>query len=378
MKIGFDAKRVFSDLTIKGIYSRFIIRALSKYHPENEYLLYTSQRDGNEEAKALTALDNVHLRSPSSIVSKMNLENLWGNTIVSNVALKDGVHIFHGLNDELPFILSKNFKTVVTIHDLLFLRYPEMSNFLDVEIYKRKLKHACKVADKIVAVSKQTADDLNKFLEIDKKKVHVIYQGCSPLFCREYSPLELNKVIDKYKLPDDFILHVGTIDPRRNSLLIIKALAHVKTKTDVPLVIVGKPTKYKNELVRWATKENILERIIFIHDYPYEDLPKIYQLAKLFVYPSKYDGFSLPLLEAMSSKVPVITSKGTGFAEVGGGNSLYVDSEDYEELGDAILSVLHNPSLASKMIMHGQDYISRFSEECIASDMIKLYQSLEE
>ncbi|CAN5389432.1 glycosyltransferase family 1 protein [soil metagenome] len=376
MKIGFDAKRVFSNATGLGNYSRFIIKALSKNHQENDYFLYTPTQGFNSETKSIISLDNVHLRTPSSIISKMNLGSIWRTTIVGNVALKEGINVFHGLSNELPLVLDKKLKSVVTIHDLLFIRYPALYNFVDIEIYKRKVKHACKVADKIIAVSQQTAEDITDFLGIEQQKIEVVYQGCNPSFRKEFPPIELNKVVDKYKLPDDFILNVGTIEARKNSLLIIKALGHIKNSTDIPLVIVGKATKYKNELLKLAKKEEILNRIIFLHDVSFDDLPKIYQLAKLFIYPSKFEGFGIPIIEALCSQIPVISSKGSCFAEAGGGDSIYVDPEDHEELGDAILRILNNPSLAGKMIMQGQEYVKRFDERCIASELIRVYNNL--
>ncbi|MDQ3534267.1 MAG: glycosyltransferase family 4 protein [Bacteroidota bacterium] len=376
MKIGFDAKRAFTNFTGLGNYSRFVINALSNTFKENEYYLYAPYQGFDPEAKSLVKLENVHLRTPSSIIAKMNLGSIWRSAIVGNVALKDGVNIFHGLSNELPLVFDRKLKTVVTIHDLLFIRYPELHNFIDIEIYRRKVKHACKVADKIIAISEQTKEDLIDFLGVDESKIEIVYQGCNPYFRKEYTPLELNMVIDKYKLPVDFILNVGTIEARKNALIIIKALSHIKNKIDIPIVIIGRATKYKDEIVRWAKKEDILSQIIFLHDVPVQDLPKIFQLAKLFVYPSKFEGFGIPIIEALCSQVPVISSKGSCFSEAGGKNSLYVDPEDSEEMGDAILSVLNNPSVATKMIMEGQEYVKKFNDDIIAANLNNVYQKL--
>ncbi|MDQ3393516.1 MAG: glycosyltransferase family 4 protein [Bacteroidota bacterium] len=376
MKIGFDAKRAFLNYTGLGNYSRFVINALSNKFRDNDYFLYAPYQGVDPEAKLLISLNNVHLRTPSSIVAKMNLGSIWRSAIVGNVALKDGVDIFHGLSNELPLILDKKLKTVVTIHDLLFIRYPELYNFIDVEIYKRKVKHACKVANKIIAVSEQTGEDLKDFLGVDPSKIDVVYQGCHRAFKKEYPPLDLNIVIDKYNLPDDFILNVGTIEARKNVLLIIKALSHIKKKFDIPVVIIGRATKYKNELVAWAKKEGILNQIIFLHDVPFEDLPKIFQLSKLFIYPSKFEGFGIPIIEALSSQVPVISSTGSCFSEAGGEDSIYIDPEDPEALGDAILSVFNNPSMTSKMIMKGNEYVKKFDDDNIASNLNAVYEKL--
>ncbi|MTI33424.1 glycosyltransferase family 1 protein [Cytophagales bacterium RKSG123] len=376
MKIAFDAKRAFTNFTGLGNYSRFMIKALSDFYPENQYLLYSPRTSDHKEVTDLLLQKNVKVRIPSRFVSKLKLHSIWRSYMLGNIAVRDRADILHGLSNELPLLNNCRLKTVVTIHDLLFIRYPELYNRLDVIIYKKKARHACKVADRIIAISQQTADDLQEFLGVDPSKIDIVYQGCLPQFKCEEESTGLRMVSDKYNLPEDFLLNVGTIEARKNALLILKALAIHKHHLDIPLVIVGKATKYKNELVAYAEKEGIADRIIFLHQVNFEDLPKIYQLAKVFIYPSIFEGFGIPIIEAINSSVPVITSKGSCFSEAGGPDCLYVDPSNAEELAEAILLILTNSKLANQMRNKSLDYVKRFEEEKIAADLMEVYKKV--
>lgn len=375
MKIGFDAKKAFESHKGLGNYSKFIIHALSENHPEHDYLLYTPRLSMYPEAKKLLAPENVHVRTPSKIISKMNLSGIWHSTILANAAAKDGADIFHGLYNELPLVTNRHLKTVVSIHNLLPFKYPEMFSVFDLEILRRRFKHACQVADKIIAVNKQIAEDLQERLSVPATKIEIIYQGCDPGFHIEYPPYELNKAIDKYKLPEDFMLNIDSSTSWHNALLILKAMSY-EPKLDIPLVIIGESSAYKKELVAYAKKASINNRVIFLHDVDKEDLPKLYQLAKIFVYPPKVELSCLPIVEALCAQVPVIASKYSCFSEAGGAASLYVNPEDPEELANAILTVLNNASAASKMIMRGCDHVVQYGEKKIANDLMYLYKKL--
>ena len=373
MRIGFDAKRVFTNFTGLGNYSRFVVGALSKHYPQNEYSLYSPKDPQHPEAKELIARPNVKVEMPSSTIRSLRLGSFWRSVSLGRVAGKDGVQLLHGLSNELPFGKAKGLKKIVTIHDLLFIRYPQLYNLIDVGIYKQKFRWACKEADRVIAVSKQTAQDLVDFLKVPEEKIDVVYQGCHESFRQEYESYVLDRVSTKYKLPLDFILNVGTIERRKNALLIVKALAALKNKVTIPLVIVGKPTDYKNEIVEYAKKHDIMDRVIFRHDISFEDLPKVYQLSKMFVYPSLFEGFGIPILEALCSKVPVISSKGSCFSEAGGPNSIYVNPTNAEELAEAILRVINNPTMNTKMLIDGVAHSMKFEEQQIAEDLMAVY-----
>ncbi len=375
MKIGFDAKRVFANSTGLGNYGRFVVKALSTYYPQNEYWLYSPKAVQHPEAAALLERGNIKVRMPSDTLKTLRLGAWWRSVSLGKVASSNQNRLLHGLSNELPFGKTKGLKKIVTIHDLLFVRYPQLYNLVDVAIYKKKFSWACQHADRVIAVSQQTAQDLIDFLKVPADKIDVVYQGCHESFREEYDSYVLDRISTKYKLPADFMLNVGTIEERKNALLIVKAMAALKKETTVmPLVIVGKPTAYKDEIVRYAREHKLLDQIHFRHDVSFEDLPKIYQLSKLFIYPSVFEGFGIPILEALSSRVPVISSKGSCFSEAGGPNSIYINPTNAEELADAIMRIINNATMATKMIIDGVGHSLNFEEEKIARDLMAVYE----
>ncbi len=375
MKIGFDAKKAFESQEGLGNYSKFIIRALSENHQDHDYLLYTPKLVMHQEAKTMLAPENVHVRTPSKVISKMNLSSIWHSTILANTAVKDGIDIFHGLFNELPLVTNRKLKTVVSVHDVLPFIHPEVYSILDLEIMRRRIKHACQVADRIIAVNSQIANDLQEYLHIAPQKIEVINQGCDPGFHKEYAPLELNKIIDKYRLPQDYMLNVDSASTWHNTLLILQAM-ELEPNLDIPLVIIGEDSFYKKTLLKFARDKGLSSKVIFLHHVEKEDLPKLYQLAKVFVYPPKVELGCLPIIEALCSKVPVITTKGTCFFEAGGPASIYINPDDPEELAEAIMGVISNASIAGKMILKGESYACQYSEKKIANELMFLYKKL--
>jgi len=175
----------------------------------------------------------------------------------------------------------------------------------------------------------------------------------------------------KYLIPNKYILYVGNIEERKNILNIIKAIH--RAKINYPFVIVGRTSRYMSIVKAYIENYN-LKNIYFLQNVPSEDLPAIYQMAELFVYPSFFEGFGIPILEALVSKVPVITSKGGCFAEAGGKSTIYVDPYNPHEIGEAINAVLKNPILKENMIVDGYMHAQKFRHEVIAQQLIKVYE----
>jgi len=372
MRIGFDAKRLFNNFTGLGNYSRFAVKALADYYPENEYLLYSPKIKSSTDAEYFFNKKKIELKSPSGLQAKAG--SIWRSYSLGNVALKDRVQLFHGLSNELPTTKPKGLKTVVTIHDVIYKRYPDFYKPIDRLIYDYKFKTACESADKIIAVSEQTASDVIRFLNADEKKIQVIYQGCHPIFKQHYSGEQIQSVREKYKLPENFILNVGTVESRKNALLIIKALSLIQEK--IQLVIVGRATAYQEELDQFIKSKKLGNQITFIHNASFIDLPLIYQSASAFVYPSFFEGFGIPIVEAIASGLPVITSKGSCFAEAGGPDCWYIDPAQPEELAVAIKEVIANDEKVKQRMAGSNEYIQRFEPKIIADDLMSLYKSL--
>jgi glycosyltransferase involved in cell wall biosynthesis len=376
VKIGFDAKRLFNNFTGLGNYSRFVLNALLEHAAENEYTLYTPKIRHHAEITQITQYSNVTVVTPSLVYRLLKATSLWRTWGIAKERSVSRLNVFHGLSQELPLNLPGNVKKVVTVHDLIFLRFPKLYNPIDVRIYKTKVKAACLSAHKIVAVSQQTAEDLMDFLGIAESKIKVVYQGCHPQFTKVVSAGEIDNVKRRYNLPDQYVLNVGTLEARKNIIVVVKALALLPAKSRLPLVIIGRQTAYKRNVISTAQQLGVMESIIFLHHVPFSDFPAVYQGAQLFLYPSLFEGFGIPLVEAIESGIPVITSTGSCFSEAAGPGSIYVDPVNEEELAFQLNRVLLDRELQQQMIIAGKKYTSRFASAQIAQELTSVYASL--
>lgn len=370
MRIGFDAKRAFYNKSGLGSYSRNLIQGLIEKYPENQYVLYTP-------GLSFDLFDPNHpsitVKGPERMLHRI-FRFYWRSFYLSRQLPRDAIQIFHGLSHEIPYNFpKKQVRSIVTIHDLIFLRLPHLYRLLDRTIYERKFRYSCENADRIVAVSRQTAGDIVEFFGIDPEKIDVVYQGCNPVFSTDVSLVEKEILRMKYLLPKSFILYVGTIEERKNLLTLIKALHY--GKIDIPLVVIGKPTPYLNKIIEFIERHSLIN-IIFCDIVQNQDLPGIYQLADLFVYPSIFEGFGIPILEALYSKVPVITSRGSSLIEAGGDHTLYVDPNNVEEMSAAIKKVLFDRELQEKMISEGYKHARNFDAEKVTSNIMQVYQKV--
>lgn len=367
MKIGYESKRIFHNKTGLGNYGRDIIRGLSTYFPENSYFLYNPKKKNQILFKPNNT--NVFECLPKSNFSK-KFYNYWRQKGVVNDLIEDKIELFHGLSGELPSGLkSNNIKSVVTVHDLIFMRYPNLYSFVDRKIHYLKFKRATKNADRIIAISEQTKEDIVAFLKVNPNKINVVYQGCQDVFKVSYSTEEKKNVAVKLNLPQEFILNVGTIETRKNALLIVKAIKNCDTK----LVLIGKKTKYTDEIEAYIEQNNLKDKIQIISGLTSVELAIVYQLATIFVYPSIFEGFGIPIIEALYSKTPVITNKFGVFPEAGGPNSIYIDPENIDELAEKINYLLNNESVRNEIAEKGFDFVQKFNDDKIAKAIHEIY-----
>ena len=288
---------------------------------------------------------------------------------------RDNIRLFHGLSNELPLTIHRvrEVKSVVTVHDLIFLRLSHCFSLVDRLIYNYKCRYACKHADHIIAVSECTKRDIIHYYGIPADKISVIYQGCSSLYACRVGKDKRKEVMRSYRLPERYILSVGTIEERKNALAIVKALEYLPD--ELHFVLVGRPTAYIHQLKEFMTKAGLQDRVHFLHGIPSDDLPAIYQSAETFVYPSVYEGFGIPILEALHSGIPVVAATGSCLEEAGGEHSLYVSPHDVEGLAAAIART-QEPSLRATMIEEGLKWAQRFTQEQMARETMECYRKV--
>lgn len=373
MKVAFDAKRITHNSTGLGNYGRYVIDILSDYYPENAYDLYSPSKGKDHLRNKLREKKNITYHYPSPIDSL--LKSVWRSYGIIKDLKKFSPDIFHGLSNELPIGLKKaGIQSVVTIHDLIFIRYPQFYKKIDRTIYNHKFRKACEQADRVIAISDMTRQDIIKTYHIPEEKIDVVYQGCAPLFLKQVSPEQKEKIRTKYNLPSRYILSVGSIEQRKNLLLIVRALRQLGK--DIHLIAIGKRTPYTDIVETYIKENNMQQQVSILNNVPFEDLPGFYQMADLFIYPSFFEGFGIPIIEALHSNVPVIAATGSCLEEAGGPDSLYVEPNDVNDLSEKINWILSTPTQAELMKKAGKEYVKRFTDQQIANDLMNVYRNV--
>jgi glycosyltransferase involved in cell wall biosynthesis len=382
MRIAFDAKRAFQNNTGLGHYSRTLLNSLFSDYPQHQYFLMAPKRTGLYHPEE----PNVQVITPTGIGK--TFRSLWRSNWVKQDLKQLNIDLYHGLSHEIPIGIDQTrIKSVVTIHDLIFERYPAQYKAIDVAIYRSKFRYACRHADKVIAISKQTREDLVSFYNVPEDKIEICYQACNPVFQHLHTPEEKLAIRKKYNLPETYFLYVGTVIERKNLLNICKALHSLKGKLDIPLVVIGGGNdSYAVKVKDYIQQNGLKEQVIFLTDDPVaqnsedfrsaKDFPAIYQSARAMIYPSVYEGFGLPVLEALWSGTPVITSNTSCLPETGGDAAYYVDPLQPAEIAQAMLAIATASKLADTMKDKGITHAQKFLPSACASAVMSVYESL--
>lgn len=369
MILGFDAKRAFHNTTGLGNYSRDLISGLQIFFPENTYNLYNPKRKKVDRLQLNATTKEV---LPKKFIWK-KLSSIWRLGPIKQQLIDDKVTLFHGLSGEIPKGLKdKGIHSVVTIHDLIFLSHPELYRAIDRKIYFKKALYAAQNADVVIAISEETKRQIIHYLNIPASKIKVVYQTCHDVFKKTLASSFKQQVIEKYKLPSEFILNVGTIEPRKNVLSLVKSIKDL----DVHLVVVGRKTDYYKEVEQYISEHAMQDRVYFLEGLDLKELSALYQFASVFVYPSFVEGFGIPIIEALYSGTPVITSKGGVFPEAGGKGSLYIAPDNPNSIKEALQKVLNSKDVQKNMAEEGLNYVQRFSVQNITEDLMNIYRSV--
>lgn len=368
MKIGYDAKRLFANTTGLGTYSRTLLNRLMQYYPNEQYKLFVHQKQ----------LEKTIFKYPEyiekTIVSTHYNDKIWRRKEIANDIEKEQIDIYHGLSAELPK-LSNKVKKVVTIHDLIYKKLPKTFSFFDRKIYHHKTKKAIEQADAIIAVSQQTKNDLRELFLIPEYKIEVIYPTWNKEFEHECGYALKEDFLEKFRLPRDFMLFVGSISKRKNLINTLKAFL-LPENLDKNLVVVTQGGDEYHKAQSFIYENGLENRIYFLNHILWYELPIIYHLSQGLIYPSLYEGFGLPILEALVCGKPVITSNVSSMPEVGGEACIFIDPNNVEELSSAINFIYYNLNLAEEIKFKAAHQIQKFHPETSTKQLHQLYQKL--
>lgn len=369
MIIGLDAKRIVRNGTGLGSYGRTLVNDLIRMGDSHLSLRLYAPDEGRDELREQIIGDgNVQFCYPTGHPSSLR-KTWWRSRSVVDDLVEDGVDLYHGLSGELPMGLrKKHIRSVVTIHDLIFMRHPEYYQWLDTRIYEWKFRHALREADRIIAISERTRQDIIELGgEAYADRISLIYQSFAPRFSAEVKAERKAQVKERYKLPQRYILNVGTMERRKNLALVAEAVELLPQ--DIHLVAVGRQTDYVKELPHD-------DRIHLLSGVPDSDLAAIYSMAEAFAYPSRYEGFGIPIIEAIAVGLPVVACTGSCLEEAGGPHSLYVDPDNVIEMAEALKMSLRGARGRDERIRKSREYIRRFEGNDVARQVAQLYQSL--
>ncbi|MBQ9654622.1 MAG: glycosyltransferase family 4 protein [Prevotella sp.] len=363
-RVAFDAKRIVRNGTGLGSYGRTLVNDLIRLNDDRMELRLYAPDEGRDDLRQ-QVIEGATFCYPPARYS--TLRKAWWRTrgIVSDLR-RDGIDVYHGLSGELPLGLRRaGIRGVVTIHDLIFLRHPEYYHWFDRQLYTWKFRQTLRAADHIIAISDCTRRDIIHYGgEQYADRISVIYQSCSPRFATPQSDAKRAEVRQRYRLPARYILSVGTIEQRKNLLLAAEAIDLLPA--DIHLVAVGRQTDYARLLPQ-------SDRIHLFSGVPDSDLAAIYQQAEVFVYPSRYEGFGIPIIEAIAAGLPVVACTGSCLEEAGGPHSLYTGPDDVIGMAESIRMLLRGARGRDARIAQSQQYIRRFQGTNVAAQVAETY-----
>lgn len=375
MIIGYDAKRIAYNNTGLGSYGRTLVNDIAEaVQPGTMLNLYTPGTGDDALRRQIKPRTNVRYVYPDNGIGGLPRAT-WRTFGIVKDLVRDGVRLYHGLSGELPVgIKDTGIKTVVTMHDVIFMRHPEWYGWLDRKIYAWKFRKTCREADRIIAISECTKRDVMLYGDVPAEKIDVIYQSCGTRYKLREGEKKLQEVHTAYMLPERYVVSVGTIEERKNIILAVKAMRLLPD--EISLVVVGRPSKYAERVKHFVEANGLSRRVRFLHNVPADDLPAIYQMAEACVYPSRYEGFGLPVIEGIQSGLPVVACTGSCLEEAGGNATIYVDPDDVYGMADAIKQSLKGMPGRDERIATGMQYISRFENADVARQVIQVYSRL--
>lgn len=301
---------------------------------------------------------------------------LWEQVLQPIELQRARVDLMHALAFAGP--LATSIPWIVTIYDLSFMRYPNSFNPLNRIYLTWAVQHAARHADYLIAISESTKRDLVELVGARPERIRVIYCGKDDAFAPPTDRAALEAWRAARGVPDKMILFVGTIEPRKNIVRLLRAFARAKRAARLPhrLVLIGARGWKYAEVDRTLAQENLANEVMFAGYVPQDELPRWYQAADAFVYPSLYEGFGMPPLDAMASGTPVIASNAASLPEVVGAAALQVSPTDEDALADAIIRVLTDTALREQMIARGLEQAARFSWTRAARETMALYRTV--
>ncbi|QCX33428.1 glycosyltransferase family 4 protein [Caloramator sp. E03] len=367
MNIGIDARaaRWYRGTGI-GTYTYQLIYNINLMDKINRYLLFLP----DENVSDLNPGDNIDIK----LISEDRKENFWEEIDIPNILTDTGIDVYHVPQNGIGLPIIKSCPFVITLHDVIPYRMPETVGPQYYEIYMREIPKIIPLCDAIITVSEYSREDIAKALSYPKEKIFVTHLAAEDIYYPRNKKLCKDYIKEKYGIEDKFILYVGGFSPRKNIKGLIQAFSIIKPKLDekIKLVILGKKGRSYYDYRDLAYSLGLKEDVIFTGYVPVEDLPYFYNAAYIFCYPSFYEGFGLPPLEAMACGIPTIASNVTSIPEVLQEDALYINPKDAKDIAEKILMLINDNTLYTQLTLKALKRSSMFSWKKTAVETIEV------
>lgn len=369
MKIGINAITINNQKTGIGTYTYQVLKNLLLIDHKNEYTVFVPCGLSFE-----FHADNLKIEYIKSNINNPYYQLFWENISLPNLLNKKKIDILFSPSFTLP-ILPYLSKSIITVHDLSFLLFPKTKSYLFRNYMKYILPNSIKKANFIICDSASTYNDLLKYYYVSSKKINIIHLGCNGLFFKKVDDNHITEFKRKYNCNKNYLLYVGSDDPRKNIPRIMQAFKLFKKedKQEYQLILVGKGKRYV-ELLKLAKALDLENEIKFIDYLNEKELHLAYLGAKLLIYTSIYEGFGLPILEAMTCGVPVLTSNRSSMAEIAGDGAYKVDPYNTENIYTGIKLILEDGDLRKELIQNGFQRSGNFSWRTTAQKTLKVFE----
>jgi len=374
MNIAINTLALYKTKTGMGRYIVELIGRVPKEDNQTTFFVYLSKK--NKKYFDLSQ-ENIIVKKVSWFWSFPFFKILWEQIFLPFSLWKNNIKLYHAPGFTLPLWKPNNTRFVVTIADMTFFSHPEYHTWWKVLYFQSLIPFSLKKADAIITISKNTKEDILQMqkIRISKEKIHAIPLGVDEHFTVQKEKNSMS-ILKKYQITTPYILFVGMLEPRKNVVGLIEAFVKISNKKMHKLVIVGKKG-WKYHSIFQKVKELHLEKeVIFVGYVPDEDLPALYNTATCFVYPSFYEGFGIPVLEAMACRCPVITSKNSSLEEIGGDAAIFVNPYNIKTIKEAMELLLNDQDERKKRQNAGLLQVQKFSWTIMAKKTKEIYVSL--
>lgn len=375
MKVSIELQPCLKNKSGIGVYTYELTKRLQNFRDiefEGNIFNFFNRNDIEKDIHRLNMRKNICSLFPYGVYRR-----IWRYAPIKyNYLFRRNADIYQFLNFVIPPNISG--KVITTIHDLTYILYPNTMDTSNRKRLEKDMHSTVKRADYIITISESSRKDIIKYLHVDENKIQVIYPGVDEVYKKVLNSDEIITVKNKYNIHGKYLLYLGTLEPRKNIETIIRAYNCFKKadKDNIKLVLAGKKGWLYDNIFKLVKEFDIEDSVIFTDYIDDSDKAPLYRGAEMFLFPSLYEGFGMPVIEAMASGTPVITSNSSSLPEVAGEAAIITDPLDYKKISESIELILNNNGLREKMVNEGIKQASKFSWDLSAEKLKNIYYDL--